>query len=134
MITASNGSYVLLIGITMAVLAMSSLIAFSHLKNVSAFDEDGYVKFIVSKVNESKTNITDGTGATAVPDSAKGPSIPSKGYLVEKLGDSLYSVTDGSYNTMFMMTDKGVIAIDAPPSLGQKYLNAIAEVTSKPVN
>ena len=134
MITAAPRSYVLLIGITIAVLALSSLIAFSHLKNVSAFDEEGYTKFIVSKVNESKTNITESTGATAVPDSAKGPSIPTKGYLVEKLGDSLYSVMDGSYNTMFMVTDKGVVAIDAPPSLGQKYLKAIAEVTNKPVN
>ena len=35
---------------------------------------------------------------------------------------------------MFMVTDKGVVAVDAPPSLGQKYLKAIAEVTSKPVN
>ena len=32
------------------------------------------------------------------------------------------------------MTDKGVVAVDAPPSLGQKYLRAIAEVTDKPVN
>ena len=134
MITASNRSYALLIGITMAVLALSSLIAYSQLKNASAFDEDGYIKFNVSKVNESKTNISESTGATAVPDSSKGPPIPSKGYLVEKLGDSLYSVMDGAYNTMFMVTDKGVVAIDAPPSLGQKYLKAIAEVTSKPVN
>ena len=125
MITASNRSYALLIGITMAVLALSSLIAFSHLKNASAFDEDGYIKFNVSKVNESKTNISESTGATAVPDSAKGPSIPTKGYLVEKLGDSLYSVTDGSYNTMFMVTDKGVVAIDAPPSLDKSILKRL---------
>ena len=46
-------SLILLIGVTTAVLALSSLIAFSHLQNVSAFDEGGYVKFIVSKVNES---------------------------------------------------------------------------------
>ncbi|MGB5090561.1 MAG: hypothetical protein WBN72_06415 [Nitrososphaeraceae archaeon] len=41
-------SFILLIGITTAVLALSSLIAFSHLENVSASDEGGYVKFIVS--------------------------------------------------------------------------------------
>jgi glyoxylase-like metal-dependent hydrolase (beta-lactamase superfamily II) len=35
---------------------------------------------------------------------------------------------------MFLVTDKGVVAVDAPPSLGQKYLRAIAEVTDKPVN
>jgi len=46
----------------------------------------------------------------------------------------LYSVTDDAYNIMSLVTDKGVVAVDAPPSLGQKYLKAIAEVTSKPVN
>lgn len=127
-------SLILVIGVTTAVLALSSLIAFSHLQNVSAFDEGGYVKFIISKVNESKTNNTESIKTTVIPDAAKGPSIPSKGYLVGKLGDNLYSVTDGAYNTMFMVTDKGVVAVDAPPSLGQKYLKAIAEVTNKPVN
>src|SRR6478672_2817072 len=126
-------SLILLIGITTAVLALSSLIAFSSLKNVYAFDEDG-LKFIVSKVNESTTNNTKSAETLPIPDAAKGPSIPSKGYLVEELGDNLYSVTDGAYNTMFMVTDKGVVAVDAPPSLGQKYLKAIAEVTNKPVN
>ena len=33
---------------------------------------------------------------------------------------------------MFMVTDEGVIAIDAPPTLGANYLKAIAEVTDKP--
>ena len=127
-------SLILLIGVTTVVLALSSLIAFSHLQNVSAFDEGGYVKFIVSKVNESKTNNTESTETTLLPDAAKGPPIPSKGYLVGKLGNNLYSVTDGAYNTMFLVTEKGVVAVDAPPSLGQKYLKAIAEVTNKPVN
>ncbi|HSA73180.1 MAG TPA: MBL fold metallo-hydrolase [Nitrososphaeraceae archaeon] len=127
-------SLILLIGVTTVVLALSSLIAFSHLQNVSAFDEGGYVKFIVSKVNESKTNNTESTETTLLPDAAKGPPIPFKGYLVGKLGDNLYSVTDGAYNTMFLVTEKGVVAVDAPPSLGQKYLKAIAEVTNKPVN
>ena len=127
-------SFILLIGITTAVLALSSLIAFSNLENVSAFDEDRYVKFIASKVNESTTNDTKSVETLPIPDAAKGPSIPSKGYLVQELGDNLYSVTDGAYNTMFMVTDKGVVAVDAPPSLGQKYLKAIAEVTNKPVN
>ena len=34
---------------------------------------------------------------------------------------------------MFMVTDKGVVAIDAPPTTGNNYLKAIAEVTTKPV-
>jgi glyoxylase-like metal-dependent hydrolase (beta-lactamase superfamily II) len=34
---------------------------------------------------------------------------------------------------MFLVTDKGVIAVDAPPTIGKNYLKAIAEVTNKPV-
>ena len=34
---------------------------------------------------------------------------------------------------MFLVTDKGVVAVDAPPTIGKNYLKAIAEVTNKPV-
>lgn len=68
-----------------------------------------------------------------LPAQAQGPAIPSKGYLVEEIRNGLYWVTDGSYNTMFLVGDDGVAAVDAPPSLGDKYLKAIAEVTDKPV-
>ena len=53
--------------------------------------------------------------------------------IVEEIRDNLYWVTDGSYNTMFLVTDEGVVAIDAPLTIGQNYLNAIAEVTDKPI-
>jgi len=49
------------------------------------------------------------------------------------MGGGLYWVTDGGYNTMFAVSSAGVIACDAPPSLGPNYLKAIAEVTDKPV-
>ena len=98
-----------------------------------AFDEEGHYKFIVSKMNGPNSN-DNNTNAVQLPVVAKGPAIPPKGYLVEEIHDHLYWVTDGSYNTMFLVTDKGVVAVDAPPSLGQKYLRAIAEVTDKPVN
>ena len=66
---------------------------------------------------------------------AKGPAInPAKGYLVQEIRDHLYWVTDGSYNTMFLVTDKGVIVVDAPPTIGKNYLKAISEVTNKPIN
>ena len=32
-----------------------------------------------------------------------------------------------------MVTDKGVVAVDAPPYIGNNYLKAISEVTNKPV-
>ena len=69
----------------------------------------------------------------ALPEQAIGPAIPSKGYLVEEIKDGLYWVTDGTYNTMFLVADDGVAAVDAPPSIGEKYLQAIAEVTDKPI-
>jgi glyoxylase-like metal-dependent hydrolase (beta-lactamase superfamily II) len=58
---------------------------------------------------------------------------PRKGYLVQLIRDGLYWVTDGAYNTMFLVTPAGVIACDAPPTLGANYLKAIADITDKPV-
>jgi len=69
-----------------------------------------------------------------LPETAIGPQIDfSKGYLVEEIKDGLYWVTDGAYNTMFLTTGQGVIAVDAPPSIGENYLKAIAEVTDEPI-
>jgi len=70
----------------------------------------------------------------APPDAARGVQIPKdKGYYVGDLGDGLYWVTDGFYTTMFLTSGRGVIVLDAPPSLGQNLLNAIGEVTREPV-
>jgi glyoxylase-like metal-dependent hydrolase (beta-lactamase superfamily II) len=68
-----------------------------------------------------------------IPETAKGPAIPSKGYLVEEIRDGIFWITDGAYNTMFLVTDEGVIAVDAPPTIGKNYLKAISEVTDKPI-
>jgi glyoxylase-like metal-dependent hydrolase (beta-lactamase superfamily II) len=73
-------------------------------------------------------------GAFAASEVGGGPPVdPGKGYLVKSIGDNLYWLSDGAYNTMFMVTNSGVIACDAPPTLGANYLKAIAEVTDKPV-
>ena len=74
------------------------------------------------------------TSSATLPETAKGPQIDfSKGYLVEEIKDGLYWVTDGAYNTIFLTTGEGVIVVDAPPSIGENYLNAIAEVTEEPI-
>ena len=74
------------------------------------------------------------TSSAPLPDTAKGPVIDfTKGYLVEEIKDGLYWVTDGAYNTIFLTTGEGVIVVDAPPSIGENYLNAIAEVTEEPI-
>jgi glyoxylase-like metal-dependent hydrolase (beta-lactamase superfamily II) len=70
----------------------------------------------------------------SIPENALGPAIPQdKGYLIQELGDNLYFLTNGAYNTMFMVTDEGAIAVDAPPAIGDKYLIGISVVTHKPV-
>jgi glyoxylase-like metal-dependent hydrolase (beta-lactamase superfamily II) len=83
----------------------------------------------------SNSNITTSTNSSSanIPAAAIGPTIPPKGYLVKEIRDGLYWLTDGAYQTMFMVTDKGVVAVDAPPSIGKNYLKAIADVTNKPV-
>jgi hypothetical protein len=43
--------------------------------------------------------------------------------LVEEIRDGLFWVTDGAYNTMFLVTNEGVVAVDAPPSIGKNYLS-----------
>lgn len=96
-------------------------------------DKESYLKFVSAAEMNYDMNKTSNAAQTQIPESAKGPVIPEKGYLVEEIRDNLYWVTDGSYNTMFLVTDEGVVAIDAPPSIGQNYLKAIAEVTDKPV-
>jgi len=68
-----------------------------------------------------------------IPEAAKGPAIPPKGYLVEEIRDGLFWVTEGAYNTIFLVTDEGVVAVDAPPTIGKNYLKAISEVTDKPI-
>ena len=62
------------------------------------------------------------------------PIIDSqKGYFVAEIADGLYWLTDGTYQTMFLTTEQGVIAVDAPQSLGEKYIQAISDVTDEPI-
>lgn len=69
-----------------------------------------------------------------VPDSAKGPPVdPAKGYRLQDLGGGLYMVTDNAYQSMFLVHDKGVVVIDAPPSYAAKIPDAIAEVSDQPI-
>lgn len=69
-----------------------------------------------------------------VPETAKGPIIPQdKGYLVGEINNNLYWVTDGLYNAMFLVYDKGVVMVDAPPTIGENLLLAVKDVTAKPI-
>lgn len=56
-----------------------------------------------------------------------------QGIRVEEIGDGLYFVTEGIYQMMFMVTGEGVVAVDAPPTIGQGILDAINEVTDESI-
>src|SRR5262252_10861387 len=72
--------------------------------------------------------------ATSTLVSEAAPEIPKdKGYLVQEIRGGLYWLTDGAYGTIFLVHSTGVIAVDPLPTLGPRYLQAISEVTDKPV-
>ena len=76
-----------------------------------------------------------GLAATApVPPPAKGPAIPKSGYLVEEIEDRVFWLTDGLYQMIFLVTGEGVVAVDAPPTIGNNILRAIKGVTRLPVS
>ncbi|MEV6051988.1 MBL fold metallo-hydrolase [Streptomyces sp. NPDC052107] len=68
-----------------------------------------------------------------VPEFARGPEIPDSGYRVTDLGGGAYGITSGMVNTMFLVTKRGVVVVDAPPDLEGRLLTGIEEVTSKPI-
>jgi glyoxylase-like metal-dependent hydrolase (beta-lactamase superfamily II) len=69
-----------------------------------------------------------------IPEQAKGPEIdPAKGYRVEELGKGLYMITDGFYQSVFMVYETGIVLIDAPPNYAAKIKEAIAGVSDKSI-
>lgn len=69
-----------------------------------------------------------------VPDSVRGPAVDqARGYRLQDLGEGLYMVTDNVYQSMFLVYDRGVVVVDAPPMYSGKIATAIREVTRNPV-
>src|SRR5215203_2671738 len=69
-----------------------------------------------------------------VNESAKGPAIdPAQGFRVQELGKGLYMITDNAYQSLFMVYEKGVVIIDAPPPFAQRIIQAIKGVTDKAI-
>ncbi|CAF1264952.1 unnamed protein product [Didymodactylos carnosus] len=69
-----------------------------------------------------------------IPGNSKGPTIPAKGYLVQHIDGGLYWLVANVYQVMFLVSNEGVIVVDAPPyNIGDYYLKAISEVTNKVV-
>lgn len=81
----------------------------------------------------SMVGLMASTAAQAAPQQFEDPVIGPKGYHVGSYGDGAYWVTDGLYNSMFVVAEEGVIVVDAPPRYADKLPQAIAEVTDLPV-
>lgn len=73
------------------------------------------------------------SSAFAAGQTIEDPVIGPKGYYVGSYGGGAYWVTNGLYNSMFVVSDEGVIVVDAPPSYADKIPAAIKEVTDQPV-
>ena len=58
---------------------------------------------------------------------------PDKGYYVTEIADEIYWLVGSGYQTLFLTTGQGVIVIDAPQPIGEKYISAINEVTDEPI-
>jgi glyoxylase-like metal-dependent hydrolase (beta-lactamase superfamily II) len=76
---------------------------------------------------------TESPLAAALVNGTTAPIDINKGYNSSEIGDKVYCVTDGIYQALFIVTGKGVVVVDAPPSLGKNILKAIAEVSTEPV-
>jgi glyoxylase-like metal-dependent hydrolase (beta-lactamase superfamily II) len=74
-------------------------------------------------------NTTDALAYTSQPI----PIDAQKGYAVVQIGDGIYWLVGSGYQTMFLTTGQGVIAVDAPQPLGEKYIQAIEETTDEPI-
>ena len=56
-----------------------------------------------------------------------------KDYDLKEVKDDVYVVSSNGYNAMFLVTGEGVVVIDAPPSIGDKIIKAISEVTNETI-
>jgi glyoxylase-like metal-dependent hydrolase (beta-lactamase superfamily II) len=61
------------------------------------------------------------------------PVAPEKGYLVKEVKPCVFVITDGSYQSAFVTTGKGVILFDAPPTFARHIQRAVADVTKEPI-
>ena len=96
------------------------------------------VPLLDESVKEMWLVINDHLGISSVTSDAlqytwKSPDSSEKGYSVEEIADGVYWLTGNGYQAMFLTTGQGVVAIDAPQPIGEKYIDAIQEVTDEPI-
>jgi len=83
---------------------------------------------------DDSTDPLDGVFAHALNYTKQSPEIDQdKGYFVDEIADGIFWLIGSGYQVMFLTTGEGVIVIDAPQPLGEKYLEAIHDVTDEPI-
>jgi glyoxylase-like metal-dependent hydrolase (beta-lactamase superfamily II) len=65
-----------------------------------------------------------------VPPSSLGPALNDDGYHVGRVERNLFWVTDGTYQSAFLVTDDGVVLFDAPPTIGHNLGRAVDEIAA----
>jgi glyoxylase-like metal-dependent hydrolase (beta-lactamase superfamily II) len=69
-----------------------------------------------------------------LPPAARDAPVPQdSGYLSREVKPGVFVVTEGLYQAMFVITRRGVVVVDAPPTIGRKLMTAIRAATDKPV-
>ncbi len=125
-----------IIGVVLLIVGLVVGISVGYLAAPSVSSQEPTTPVVAPQEPDEKAMMAEKIHAP-VPDSARGPAIDqSKGYLVQELGEpgsGIYWLTEGTYHVMFLTTGEGVIVVDAPPSIGQKLLDGIKEVTNEPI-
>jgi len=69
-----------------------------------------------------------------LPNVAQDEPIPQEaGFLSREVKPGVFVVTDGLYQAMFVVTRRGVVVVDAPPTIGPRLMTAIRAATPMPV-
>lgn len=106
---------------------------FSTLGKMGFASIDSQINAIKKQIANASTE-TSGIFADTLSYTLQAPAIDSeKGYNVEEIADGVYWLVGSGYQTMFVTTGQGVVVVDAPKPIGEKYLDAINEVTDEPI-
>jgi glyoxylase-like metal-dependent hydrolase (beta-lactamase superfamily II) len=54
-------------------------------------------------------------------------------FELQEIKPGVYVVSASGYNSMFLVTQEGVVVVDAPPAIGEKIFAAVSNVTDTPI-
>ena len=54
-------------------------------------------------------------------------------YELQEIKPGVYVVSAGGSNSMFLVTQEGVVVVDSPPAIGDKIFAAVSQVSDRPI-